>query len=97
MILEHNAYIYVSGDVELTKGVQSALEFLLEAEGIEKREASQLLSRLRDEGRYQEDIFGLLFNFAEKSENFAQLFQRQPLAAYLRAEKRETVALVSTF
>eukprot|EP00092_Neocalanus_flemingeri_P020673 GFUD01022403.1.p1 GENE.GFUD01022403.1~~GFUD01022403.1.p1 ORF type:complete len:1266 (+),score=266.98 GFUD01022403.1:84-3881(+) len=57
---EQGGSVYVCGKISMAAGVQEGLETVLQQQGgLEKNEAKETLARLRTEGRYQEDVFGI--------------------------------------
>uniref|UniRef100_A0A8C4Q4A2 Nitric oxide synthase 3 n=1 Tax=Eptatretus burgeri TaxID=7764 RepID=A0A8C4Q4A2_EPTBU len=60
MLLERCGHIYVCGDVTMASEVLGVVQAILAEQGsLSGNEATQLVKRLREEGRYHEDIFGV--------------------------------------
>ncbi|XP_050717213.1 nitric oxide synthase, salivary gland-like [Eriocheir sinensis] len=57
-LVEENGHLYVCGSQALADGVSAALEHILMDQGkLKPQQSSALLSNLKGEGRYHEDIF----------------------------------------
>ena len=59
MIDKEKAHVYVCGDALMAHGVRKSLVSILENDG-QKKGGQDLLDDLKDEGRYHEDIYGIL-------------------------------------
>uniref|UniRef100_UPI00358E0407 nitric oxide synthase 1 n=1 Tax=Myxine glutinosa TaxID=7769 RepID=UPI00358E0407 len=60
VLLERSGHIYVCGDVTMASEVLGVVQAILAEQGsLSVDEAAQLVKRLREEGRYHEDIFGV--------------------------------------
>ncbi|CAN0369821.1 unnamed protein product [Lampetra planeri] len=61
-------HVYVCGDVTMAQGVQTALQEVLgRTRGLSPQQAAQLLSTMKDNNRYHEDIFGAKYSSLDSS------------------------------
>ena len=61
LITNESAHIYVCGHSMMADGVKKAFSRMFESEGkMSGTEAQNYISSLHNEGRYHEDVFGLM-------------------------------------
>ncbi|XP_074841478.1 nitric oxide synthase 3 isoform X3 [Carettochelys insculpta] len=66
VLCRRDGHLYVCGDVTVaTEVLRTVQQILVEEGGMTLVEAGDLISELRDQGRYHEDIFGLTFRAQE--------------------------------
>ncbi|KYO43818.1 nitric oxide synthase, inducible [Alligator mississippiensis] len=66
VLCQSGGHVYVCGDVTMATGVlQTVQQILAQEEGMTLIEAGDMISELRDQNRYHEDIFGLTFRTQE--------------------------------
>ncbi|EDV29131.1 uncharacterized protein TRIADDRAFT_18893, partial [Trichoplax adhaerens] len=77
LILDHGAHIYVCGDVSMSADVGRTIQNVLEDYGaMSSTESQECITRLRDSGRYHEDIFGVTLRTFEVTTNRRKAAQR---------------------
>ncbi|KAG6926059.1 nitric oxide synthase 3 [Chelydra serpentina] len=82
VLCQRGGHLYVCGDVTMATGVLQTVQHILAQEGdMTLAEAGDLISELRDQNRYHEDIFGLTFRTQEvasriRSQSFSAQAQR---------------------
>ncbi|XP_025049304.1 nitric oxide synthase, endothelial [Alligator sinensis] len=66
VLCQSGGHVYVCGDVTMATGVlQTVQQILAQEAGMTLIEAGDMISELRDQNRYHEDIFGLTFRTQE--------------------------------
>uniref|UniRef100_A0A8C9U5P7 Nitric oxide synthase n=1 Tax=Serinus canaria TaxID=9135 RepID=A0A8C9U5P7_SERCA len=81
---EQGGHIYVCGDVTMAGDVLKAVQLIVRQQGqLSAEEAGAFLSKLRDDSRYHEDIFGVTLRTYEvtnrlRSESIAFIEERSP-------------------
>ncbi|XP_065255668.1 nitric oxide synthase 3 isoform X1 [Emys orbicularis] len=82
VLCQRGGHLYVCGDVTMATGVlQTVQQILAQEGGMTLAEAGDLISELRDQNRYHEDIFGLTF----RTQEVASLIRSQSFSAQARS------------
>ncbi|TFJ96673.1 utrophin [Platysternon megacephalum] len=82
VLCQRGGHLYVCGDVTMATGVlQTVQQILAQEGGMTLAEAGDLISELRDQNRYHEDIFGLTF----RTQEVASRIRSQSFSAQARS------------
>lgn len=72
LLLEQRAHLYLCGDARMADDTSAVLtEMIAKAKGVSRLKAKDMLAEIRDDGRYQLDVWGLTHFFSQGVRLFA--------------------------
>ncbi|XP_033108490.1 nitric oxide synthase, brain-like [Anneissia japonica] len=82
LVNKHKGHIYVCGDVSMAEDVCKRLEIIVQKQGkLSPEQAKEYVSRMKDQVRYHEDIFGVTLKTSEVTEATRKATRRALLSA----------------
>ncbi len=72
LLIEQRAYMYICGDARMADDISAVLtDIIAKAKGVSRLIAKDMLAAVRDDGRYQLDVWGLTQFFSQGVRSFA--------------------------
>ena len=72
LLIEQGAYMYVCGDSRMADDTSSELtDMIAKTKGVSRLIAKDMLTAVRDDGRYQLDVWGLTQFFSKGVQSFS--------------------------
>ncbi|XP_071945535.1 nitric oxide synthase-like protein [Antedon mediterranea] len=82
LVNKHKGHIYVCGDVSMAEDVCKSLESIVQRQGkMTSEQAKEYVSRMKDQVRYHEDIFGVTLNTRKVTEDTRKATRKALLSA----------------
>jgi len=95
-IVEQNGHFYVCGDVKMANGVSDALKKVLVTHGkMNKLEADNYVTKMKFDGRYHEDIFGITLRTFEVKQTVRENTRRNSIASNSRPSTAMSESLLN--
>lgn len=88
LIYEKNASIYICGDVKMAKEVSVAILDIAETSGYSRHEAQELISVMKKNKRYKEDLFGITLHTQRTLTSERAVWNKPSLSLNSKASQR---------